>query len=119
MRLILAAAFLAAPSLAQVQTDCRRDFFGNVHCQSNGSPVAPADQGSLLQGGANLVPDYNRQRERAAVAEAAEARLQTQRLRELVGALVADGKCDDARLAALKGGDFDLAERVRKICAAP
>jgi hypothetical protein len=33
-----------------------------------------------------------------------------------VGSLAAEGKCDDARRAALKGGDFDLAERIMRLC---
>jgi hypothetical protein len=34
-----------------------------------------------------------------------------------IGSLMADGRCDDARKAALQAGDFDLAGRVKDLCA--
>ena len=33
------------------------------------------------------------------------------------GALISEGKCDEARTLALKAGDLDLAKRVAEVCA--
>lgn len=37
-------------------------------------------------------------------------------LRAEVGQMVADGRCDDAKKAALQAGEFELAERAMKLC---
>lgn len=49
------------------------------------------------------------------LARAAAAKRQRQE-REQVGALMADGKCDDAAKVALRAADFDLAAKVRSLC---
>lgn len=36
-----------------------------------------------------------------------------------VGNLIADNKCDEARSAALRDGDFDLAQQVNAFCKVP
>jgi hypothetical protein len=48
--------------------------------------------------------------------EEREAVRQEQGLREEVGALIADGKCADARKAALRAGDFALAKEAGSMC---
>ncbi|MFT4053718.1 MAG: hypothetical protein QM681_04370 [Novosphingobium sp.] len=48
--------------------------------------------------------------------EEREAVRQEQGLREEVGALIADGKCSDARKAALRAGDFALAKEAGSMC---
>ena len=36
--------------------------------------------------------------------------------RQQIGALVAEGRCEEAKAIPLKSGDFDLAERVQRLC---
>lgn len=59
------------------------------------------------------------------VGEAARARAQASgdvagfqrdQLRNTVGGLVAQGRCEEARQVALRGGDFALAEQVARAC---
>ena len=49
-------------------------------------------------------------------SKAAKAR---QDLRQKVGAMIADGKCDDAYRTALQAGDFEIAQQVQGLCQSP
>ena len=42
-----------------------------------------------------------------------------QDLRQKVGAMIADGKCDDAYRTALQAGDFEIAQQVHGLCQPP
>ena len=53
-----------------------------------------------------------------ALSRSKAARAQ-QDLRQKVGAMIADGKCDDAYRTALKAGDFDIAQQVQGLCQSP
>ncbi|GFE72642.1 MULTISPECIES: hypothetical protein [Novosphingobium] len=98
-------AFSAAPSAAQTST-CYR--LGNVaSCSFQPNADNPAQQ--RYSGFQEVERLHNQNEERE------EARKQ-QGLREEVGALVADGKCADARKAALRAGDFALADQAGAMC---
>lgn len=86
-------------------------------------PCAPTDYGCRMaqaqQSAPNLAQgDADRAVAREAEARADVAKAQARRayLAERVGALVADGKCDEARKIALRGGDFGLARQVKEAC---
>lgn len=49
------------------------------------------------------------------LAKSAEAK-KREKERQEIGALMADGKCDDAERVALRDGDFDTAQRVKTLC---
>lgn len=53
--------------------------------------------------------DRDRARQEAAAAERS--------LKEVVGSLIADGKCSAAYDAALRAGDLSLASQVKEICS--
>jgi hypothetical protein len=119
----LAIAVLLAPSCALAQnstTDCQRDYFGNVHCTTQAQPgvsvAPPLDYGKLLQSGENAVPSYadqvRQEQQLRAARGALDAREQTQRAAQMIGA----GDCAGAEKFALKAGNLALAQQVRDYC---
>lgn len=103
---LVGLSLLAASSAAAqtTQTTCN-DYFGTLHCtsQTDRAPAAPAPRRDAFRESYDFA------------TRSADASRQ-QRLRQRVGRLIADGKCDDARKVALKAGDLDLAERVPQLC---
>lgn len=97
--------------------------------RTSGSSVKPSTcVATALSGSSNagraIVPSYEDQERRQLENRRAHAELDAARsrqrgisLREKVGGLVAEGKCDDARKVALTGGDFDLADLAAKSCS--
>ncbi len=101
------AALFASPATAQTAT-CYR--LGNVTSCGLGDGVSgdnPAQQRYSSFNEVERLRDKNEERD--------EARKELG-LREEVGALVADGKCEDAKKAALRAGDFELADRAAAAC---
>lgn len=86
---------------------------GVTRCET---PPVPLDYGAALRRGYNSVPTYQQMEAQNAANREANARQNDRALRARVGDLVAKGRCDDARTMALRGGDFDLAERVKAAC---
>lgn len=83
--LALGAAF---PASAQSSTtNCQRDYFGNLSCQTqqnSGIDWSLANQGKVLQSGANAVPNYAEQqlKRREMELRERELRLKEQALRQ-------------------------------------
>ncbi len=108
---LLGSVILAAASPCAAQTStCYR--LGNVASCTVGPGAGdnPAERRYSGFQEVERLRDKNEERE--------EAR-QYQGLREEVGALVADGRCADARKTALRAGDFALADRAGSMCEAP
>lgn len=104
------AVTVLLPALALAQTtDCTQDpITGRVTCKTRAAAEPDSDCSggklSALAAGCSL-----------GAIERARA---NEKNRKTVGQLIADGKCGDARLYALRSGDLDLAERVTRLCAA-
>lgn len=99
------ATVTSLPAAAQVAT-CYR--LGNIQsCGIRGTADNPAEARYSGFQEVERLRDKNEERD--------EVR-KDQGLREEVGALVADGKCADARKAALRAGDFQLADRAAGMC---
>jgi hypothetical protein len=65
---ILALAFATSASAQNTTTNCRKDYFGNVTCDTTERPGInwgllgqQQNQGQVLQSGANAVPNYAEQ----------------------------------------------------------
>lgn len=73
----------ATPAFAQSSTtNCHKDYFGNITCQTQqngGIDWSRANQGQIMQSGANVVPNYAEQQMRRREMELREREL---RLRE-------------------------------------
>jgi hypothetical protein len=54
-----------------------------------------------------------------AFEEAQDRQLALDQRNRQIGSLMAAGRCDEARGAALQAGDFDLAGRVKELCSLP
>jgi hypothetical protein len=100
-------AVAASPSMAQTSTCYRLGNIASCSVQPN-SGENPIQQRHAGFQEVDRLHKENEDRE--------EAQRQ-QGLREEVGALVADGRCADARKTALKAGDFALADRADEMCA--
>ena len=112
MKFTLAATGLAfgviaaLPSNAQTSTCYRLGNIASCSLQPNGGENPVQQRYSGFQEVERLRKD-NEDRE--------EAQKQ-QGLLEDVGALVADGRCSEARKTALRAGDFALADRAGAMC---
>lgn len=100
------------------ETNCQT-VYGNVRCTTKPSGM----NWSQLQ---RPQPSYQEdefltQQSRALAERARALRIQNDRveLPNRVGALVARGKCPEAEQAALKAGDFELAQQTRTYCSLP
>lgn len=136
--IMLTFAALSSPALAQQQTNCTTDMWGNVRCTTTGSPTSGGvDYSPLLNqptAGDSFMKGYEngqrlraqreaQQREKAAhdarmdqwAAQGEEAERQRQLSRQ-AGQLVAAGDCAGAEKLALEGGDFALAGAVKSYC---
>lgn len=102
-----AALLAAAPSSAQTAT-CYR--LGNVASCTTSPAMGDNPAQQRYSGFQEVERLRDKNEERDAVR-------QEQGLREDVGALVADGKCADARKMALRAGDFALADKAGSMCA--
>ena len=120
-RLAIVGLLVSSSALAQTSTtDCQRDYFGNMHCTTQTQPdlnsASPLDYGKLLQSGENAVPSYaeqeRQQQQLRAARTALEAREQTQRPAQMIGA----GDCAGAEKYALRAGNLALAQQVREYC---
>lgn len=113
---ILGVVYLTLVSSGAVAqtTICNRN--GNtVYCDTPGPQSGPTAQDYLrampntteqMKAGSEYVNSiYDRQRQ-----------ITAQRLRQQVGAMVASGQCQQARVTALNAGDFDLAGQVNSMC---
>lgn len=130
----MAITLAVLPSVAGAQTsttDCQRDYFGNVHCTTNGGPaiqpVQPIDYGALLRSGQQMVPDYAEQARKAEqlrllqqqqrAQEQALASAQAERDQKNEAArLIINGDCAGAERYALSAGNIALAKEVRDYC---
>lgn len=112
MRILFAGMLLAAsmPASAQVTTECTT-MAGITRCDTQRNGSAPVDQSEALRRGMDLVPEYK------GTSDAERRQQRAEALRRQVGKLVAGGDCKGGEAAAVKAGDFDLAERVRNYCA--
>jgi len=119
MRRVLAITFfLCAPAAAQ-NTNCQ--LYGNsMNCQTtqpsqgiDWNLAAPNDfdAGAAMQQAQNNV--YRREQAERSESQEQQARVTAQH----AGALVAAGKCDEARAFALRVGDFQLARDIMSACA--
>lgn len=109
--LLLVAALLVAPSVALSQTtNCSRDVLGNMECVTKPPQSTTERARECETGGVGATILYG-----CSPAEIRFAK-ESKAIRERIGALIADGKCEDAKAIPLRVGDFDLAERVQKIC---
>ncbi|EQB13013.1 hypothetical protein [Novosphingobium lindaniclasticum] len=100
------AALAASPSGAQTSTCYRLGNIASCSLQPNGDENPAQRRYSGFQEAERLRKDN---------ADREEAQKQ-QGLLEEVGALVADGRCSDARKTALRAGDFALADRAGGMC---
>lgn len=77
---VIALALLPVSAFAQSSTtNCQKDYFGNVTCQTNQNPGidwSKANQGTVLQSGANSVPNYAEQQMRQRELRLRERELQ-------------------------------------------
>jgi len=106
MKRFVVLCSLAAPASAQV-TNCQL-YPNAVSCQT--APQSRLDW-SLAQ------PRVDSEAEAAnSIAAQRHADLAAAARAKAVGKLVADGRCDDARKLALRGGDFALAQQVAEAC---
>lgn len=121
---IIVAASISTPCLAQ-QTNCR--WMGSIwSCDTQAPPPqnqTQLDYGSLLQSGGDAVGSYERARrlreedeQMRAQTELIKRQSKAQAIRDKVGKLASEGKCDDARKAALAGGEIELAKIVMEVC---
>ncbi|MFK4873953.1 hypothetical protein [Novosphingobium sp. ZW T3_23] len=105
---VLLTASLPAASPASAQTStCYR--LGNIASCS----VQPGNGDNPAQQRYSGFQEVERLRKQN---EEQEDMRREQGLREEVGALVADGNCAEARKAALRAGDFALADRAGAMC---
>ncbi|WP_395393737.1 hypothetical protein [Novosphingobium sp. BL-8A] len=104
---LVLAALSASPAMAQTAT-CYR--LGNVTSCGLHDGVSGDNPAQQRYSSFNEV-----ERLRGKNEERDEVRKE-QGLREEVGALVADGRCEDAKKAALRAGDFELADRAAAAC---
>lgn len=118
------ATLVVVPASAQT-TDCSL-LGNNVTCRERGGGVP--DYGAIMDSAQSSMPDYRENERREAVAreareraaalrEASAAAARSEKLHRSAGALVAESKCTEAEAVALKGGDLDLAAKVRSYCA--
>lgn len=107
--LLVVIVALSAPALALAQTtDCLTDATGKMTCTTR--PKVDRDK-TCLRGGIAAVAAG------CSAASIAQAKARDKE-RKTLGALIADGQCDQARNQALRSGDLELAERVTRLCAA-
>lgn len=104
MRKFFAAALMLLPagaaSAQQSQTTCWRDANDVVHCETTQpNPRSYYD-------------------DRRSFQELQAAR-QAETLRRVVGKAISEGRCEDARAAALRGGDLALADQTERLCRPP
>lgn len=93
--------------MAQPTVTCRTNSLGTTVCHQlpqarGGLP----DFGAVMNSGRSMVPAYR----------PSPPQDESLTLRRRVGALVAAGKCAEAEITALKGGDMDLAARAKAYC---
>jgi DUF917 family protein len=111
MRFLLVVTALAAPVVATAQTtNCSRDVLGNLECVTKPPQSSVERARECETGGVGATILYG-----CSPAEIRFAK-ESKTIREKIGALIADGKCEEAKAIPLRVGDFDLAERVQKIC---
>lgn len=99
----------ASPAVAQTSTCYRLGNIASCTVQPGTLGDNPAQQRYSGFQEVERLRDKNEDR---------EAFRQEQGLREEVGSLVADGRCADARKAALRAGDFALADQAGSMCKA-
>jgi len=104
---LVLAALSASPAMAQTATCYRLGNVTSCGLRDGVSGDNPAQQRYSSFNEVERLRDKNEERD--------EARKE-QGLREEVGALVADGKCEEAKKAALRAGDFELADRAAAAC---
>lgn len=101
---LIVAALIAAPASAQTaHTHCESSFGLGLDCTTRAEPQ------QNLNAGAEAAENLRRMNHE----DAAERGAWTRRK---VGRLIADGRCEDAKRAALRSGDLDLAANVATIC---
>lgn len=120
---MIVLASLCATSAEAQTTSCR--WVGSVwYCDAApSSDASKLDYGKVIRDGQSLIPDYQesenlRLRNEALRAERNRIRATEQRnqLAAKVAKIASEGRCDDARKAALAGGDIELAKLVVEVC---
>ena len=104
---LVLAVFTSSPAMAQTETCYRLGNVMSCGIRDGVSGDNPAQQRYSSFNEVERLRDKNEER---------DAARKEQGLREEVGALVADGKCEDAKKAALRAGDFELADRAAAAC---
>ena len=120
--LVIGGGLTALASSASAQVTC--STYGNVtQCNGGGGirnmEITPVDQTAILGKPFDYAESERQQaqmREAQGRASLIQRQNQLARLHQAVGNLVALGRCDDATKLALRGGDFDLAERAKALC---
>lgn len=120
MRVFFTLICVLSSSAAMSQTTTCRQLGGEVRCTTD-QGHAPINQGTILQSGRNLVPDYAEEQRKSQENDLRRrllrSQLESQNLRASMGKLITAGRCDDALKMALEEGNFDLAERAKAFCA--
>ncbi len=100
---VVALWLVATPSLAQINCMPNNPAMPSAGstCYDNRPPQA-GSPASLDLGSGDVFSYVHTQRER--------------KREKVVGGLIADGKCDEAKKYALREGSLDLAERVDRLC---
>ena len=135
--LALMSFLLAAPAAAQNSSTTCYPIGNQVQCDTRTQPQYPQpahtrqpfDPMKAFREGYEIGEQMRRDREAAEAAQAARAYQQRQEqtrfdasaTARVVGALILEGKCDDARAVALDRGEIAMAGDVMKACinAAP
>lgn len=105
-------ALALALAISGQTTNCSRDVLGDVECVTK-PPLSAEERAKICEGATTFLMRYAT----GCTANETKRAREATALKERVGGLLASGQCDAAKTEALKAGDFDLAERVQKLCA--